>query len=49
MSLWSRVGLRMSPFQPGRAGAGRTVPGSARAWRDDYADVIGAIWRKLAN
>lgn len=24
-------------------------PGGARAWRDDYADVIGAIWRKLAN
>ncbi len=24
-------------------------PGSARAWRDDYADVIGAIWRKLAR
>lgn len=24
-------------------------PGTARAWRDDYADVIGAIWRKLAN
>ncbi|KPF71802.1 hypothetical protein IP69_04735 [Bosea sp. AAP35] len=23
-------------------------PGTARAWRDDYADVIGAIWRKLA-
>ncbi|WP_367273931.1 hypothetical protein [Bosea sp. (in: a-proteobacteria)] len=19
-----------------------------RPWRDDYADVIGAIWRKLA-
>ncbi|HEV7258384.1 MAG TPA: fused MFS/spermidine synthase [Bosea sp. (in: a-proteobacteria)] len=25
------------------------APGIARAWRDDYADVIGAIWRKLAN
>jgi hypothetical protein len=24
-------------------------PGTARAWRDDYADVIGAIWRKLAR
>lgn len=24
-------------------------PGPARAWRDDYADVVGAIWRKLAN
>jgi hypothetical protein len=24
-------------------------PGAARAWRDDYADVIGAIWRKLAR
>ena len=22
-------------------------PGTARAWRDDYADVISAIWRKL--
>lgn len=25
------------------------APGVARAWRDDYADVIGAIWRKLAD
>jgi hypothetical protein len=25
------------------------APGTARAWRDDYADVIGAIWRKFAN
>lgn len=23
------------------------APGRARAWRDDYADVIGPIWRKL--
>ncbi len=23
------------------------APGPARAWRDDYADVIGPIWRKL--
>ncbi|PTM43019.1 fused MFS/spermidine synthase [Bosea sp. 124] len=24
-------------------------PGTARAWRDDYADVMGAIWRKFAR
>ncbi len=25
------------------------APGTARPWRDDYADVIGAIWRKVAD
>lgn len=25
----------------------RQVPGATRAWRDDYAGIIGAIWEKL--
>jgi hypothetical protein len=24
-------------------------PGTARAWRDDYADIVSAIWRKLSR
>jgi hypothetical protein len=27
----------------------RQTPGRARAWRDDYADIVGAIWQKFRN
>lgn len=34
-------------LDPGQGWVAQEGPGKARAWRDDYADVIGAIWRKL--
>jgi hypothetical protein len=36
-------------LSPAHGWVRQDVPGTARAWRDDYADVIGAIWRKLAR
>ncbi len=36
-------------LSPGEGWIRQEGPGTARAWRDDYADVISAIWRKLAR
>jgi hypothetical protein len=49
VAIVARQQADVGPLAGDKAWIKQDGPDTARPWRDDYADIVSAIWRKLSD